>query len=114
MVREVCRDLIQTLGLQALTAVDGEDALRIARDPNQEITCVLLDLTMPRMNGGIAFDHLRAIRPDLRIILSSGYNEQSTIRQFTSKGLCGFIQKPYTLERLRETLAQVLGQDHRP
>ena len=49
-------------GYEVLTAVDGEEAVRIASDPGREITCVILDLTMPRMNGAVAFERLQALR----------------------------------------------------
>jgi PAS domain S-box-containing protein len=111
IVREVCRDLVLSLGMKVLTAVDGEEAVRIASDPGREITCVILDLTMPRMNGAVAFERLQALRPGLPVILSSGYNEQSAVQQFTARGLSGFIQKPYTLELIRETLTRALHRE---
>jgi len=64
---------------------------------------------MPRMGGEDAFSEMRRIKPDIHVILSSGYNEQSAPQCFTGKGLSGFIQKPYTPESLFEKLAQILN-----
>ena len=64
---------------------------------------------MPRMNGAAAFERLRELRPGLPIVLSSGYNEQSSLQQFGARGLDGFIQKPYTLEMIRATLGRILS-----
>ena len=109
MVREACSAMVRSLGLQALTAVDGEDAVRIAADPARSIDCVLLDLTMPRMNGAAAFERLRELRPGLPVVLSSGYSEQSSLQQFGDRGVDGFIQKPYTLEMIRSVLGRILA-----
>ncbi len=108
MVREVAARLVRSLGFDVATAVDGADAVRIVAEQPTAIVCVLLDLSMPRMDGTLAFGRLRALRPDLRIVLSSGYDEQATVQHLISQGLAGFLQKPYTLAALRETLARIL------
>lgn len=78
------------------------------RERPMEITLVLLDMTMPRMSGEEAFREMRRIRPDVRVVLTSGYNEQEATTRFTGKGLAGFIQKPFThaslLAKVREAL----------
>ena len=70
-----------------------------------EIVVVLLDLTMPHLDGEETFRELRRLRPDVRVILSSGYNEQETTDRFAGKGLAGFLQKPYGLRPLGEKIA---------
>ena len=75
------------------------------------IDCVLLDLTMPRMDGEEAFREMRRIDPDVSVILCSGYNRQDATQRFTGKGLVGFLQKPYQLRKLRETLQSVMTID---
>jgi CheY-like chemotaxis protein len=69
---------------------------------------VLLDLTMPRMDGEETFREMRRIKKDVRVIMASGYNEQEVSQRFVGKGLAGFIQKPFQLKELREALAKVL------
>ena len=72
------------------------------------ITLVLLDLTMPHMNGEEAFRALREMDPGVRVVLSSGYSESELTARFAGKGPSGFVQKPYTLSVLREKLRAAL------
>jgi DNA-binding NtrC family response regulator len=83
--------------------------LEIYRKHKDDITVVLLDLTMPHMDGTEAFTELRRINPDVKVILSSGYNESDTVNRFAGKGLAGFIQKPYRLNTLADKLKEVLS-----
>ncbi len=71
--------------------------------------CVLLDLTMPHMDGAEAFHELRRLDSHVRVIMSSGYNEQDVIRRFQGEGLAGFIQKPYLLAALRDAMRTALA-----
>jgi len=70
---------------------------------------VLLDLTMPVMNGEQALREMQRINPDVRVLLSSGYNEVEAVQRFAGKGLAGFIQKPYTAAALAEKVKEVLS-----
>jgi len=74
-----------------------------------EVTLVILDLTMPHLDGEACFRELRALRPNVKVILSSGYSEQDVVSLFAGKGLAGFIQKPYTSEDLITKVREVLG-----
>jgi len=108
-VRAVSRNMLERLGFEVLTTGDGREALEIfAADPDR-ITCVLLDLTMPELDGEECFRELRRIRQEVPVILSSGYDEQELTSRFVGRGLAGFIQKPYELADLAEKLRQVLG-----
>ena len=71
---------------------------------------MLLDLTMPRMDGVEAFRELRRIRPDVRVLLCSGYNEQDVTRRFLGQGVAGFIQKPYRIKDLLAEILSILGR----
>jgi len=83
--------------------------MKIFRTHEAEIACVILDLTMPEMSGEETFRELRNLRSDIRVILSSGYNEQEVTQRFVGRGLSGFIQKPYTIANLRNALNRALG-----
>jgi PAS domain S-box-containing protein len=113
-VRGVGRSMLERLGFAVVTAGDGQEAVSVYRARADEIACVVLDLTMPRMDGEEAFRELRQVRPDVRVILSSGYNEQEVTQRFAGKGLAGFLEKPYRLETLRAQLRRVLDQGARP
>ena len=109
-VRKVGRRMLEALGFSVLLANDGKEAIEIFRAQQGAISCVILDLTMPVMDGGDAFRELRAIDPGVLVLLSSGYNEQETMEQFEGSGLAGFIQKPYHVPLLEEKLRKVLAQ----
>jgi two-component system, cell cycle sensor histidine kinase and response regulator CckA len=108
MVRDLCRSMVERLGYKVITAKDGEEAVRVFRGHSGEIVCVILDLTMPRLDGLAAYDELRRIKPDVKVIISSGYDEQETTDRFAGKGLAGFIKKPYQLSSLGTELTRVL------
>ena len=107
-VRIATKRMLETLGFTVLTAEDGREALEVFRSRVDEILVVLLDLTMPHLGGEETYRELRRIRPDTRVILSSGYNEQEITSRFAGKGLAGFIQKPYGVRQLREKIRHVL------
>ena len=107
-VRITTKLILEKLGFTVLTAEDGRAALEVFRSRVDEIVAVLLDLTMPHLDGEETFRELRRIRPDVRVILCSGYNEQETTNRFAGKGLAGFIQKPYGVRPLGEKMRQVL------
>jgi CheY-like chemotaxis protein len=107
----VGKQMLGRMGFEVLTAADGREAVEVFGDHADEIDCVLLDLTMPHMDGEQAFRQLRRIRPDVVVILCSGYNEQDATQRFAGKGLAGFVQKPYNMAELREKLMEVLPDD---
>ena len=113
-VRAVGHRMLNTMGFDVLAASDGREAVETFATHADEIVCVLLDLTMPHMDGEEAFGELTRIRPDVAVILCSGYNQQEATRRFAGKGLAGFVQKPYSLAKLRETLMHVLTDDKSP
>ena len=104
IVRDVCRKMAEHFGMKVLTASDGREALEIFRRNIDSINYVILDLTMPNMDGMTAFREMARIRPGVKVILSSGYNEQDSIQRLSAQGLAGFVQKPYSLAKLREAL----------
>jgi two-component system cell cycle sensor histidine kinase/response regulator CckA len=109
-IRDVSRRMLESRGFEVLTAKNGREAVELYRTQQNDIAAVLLDATMPHMDGLETFEELRRIRGDARVILSSGYSEQEATERFTGKGLTGFIQKPYRLEELTDKLQEVLGK----
>jgi CheY-like chemotaxis protein len=108
VVRDVAKAMLERLGCRVLTAEGGSEAIRVFRERLDGISCVILDLTMPDMDGVATFKELRLVKPDVKVILSSGHNEQEATRRFAGQGLAGFIHKPYQIQRLRDTLKRVL------
>jgi DNA-binding NtrC family response regulator len=64
---------------------------------------------MPHLDGEACFRELRQLKPDVRVLMSSGYNEQDVVNRFAGKGLFGFIQKPYTFAQLIAKVRKVMG-----
>ncbi|MBI2422487.1 MAG: PAS domain S-box protein [Candidatus Hydrogenedentes bacterium] len=94
-VRDLAAEILQQSGFEVLTAYDGQRGITIFERHAAEIDVVLLDMTMPRMNGEECFRALSAINPAVKVLLSSGYSEQEAMSRFLGEGLAGFIQKPY-------------------
>ena len=108
-IRTLARQMLEHAGFSVLTAGGGREAIRLFREHQHEVSCVLLDLTMPDLDGAETFRELRHICPDVRVILSSGYSEEAATERFAGQGLAGFIQKPYQLETLIARIQQALG-----
>ena len=109
-VREVLKLMLEAASYRVLTAADGREGVGVFRQHCDEISLVLLDMTMPHMDGKEAFHEIRSIRSDVWVILSSGYNELDAMRHFADNGLTGFIQKPYRSATLLTKIQEGLGQ----
>jgi two-component system, cell cycle sensor histidine kinase and response regulator CckA len=101
-VREVAERMLQDIGFETIGAEDGRHALDLMDEVGDRVTAVLLDLSMPRMGGAETFRRLREMKPDLPILMMSGYTEQVVAPQFTNSGpgTTGFLQKPFLAEDL--------------
>jgi PAS domain S-box-containing protein len=108
-VQAVAARMLEALGFAVLLASDGLQALQIYAQKRDTITAVLMDLTMPHLDGEEAFRELRRMDPHVRVLLMSGYNEQDAIARFVGKGLAGFIQKPFNVNDLKESLRLLFG-----
>ena len=107
-VRSVGAAMLRRSGYTVLTAEDGRAAVALFAERSDEIDVVVLDLAMPHMDGQETFRELRRLRADVRVLLSSGYNEQDAINRFAGKKLAGFIQKPYSSAAILEAVRSVL------
>ena len=110
VLREAVGEMLEMLGYDVIFAKDGLEAVERYKERQAEIGLVVMDLTMPRMDGKAALQAIQAINPNAKVILSSGYSEHDAIQQFQNGGLAGFLPKPYRLAQL-ETRA---GQFVRP
>ncbi len=108
-VRSIGRSMLEELGFEVLTANDGRDALNIYTKQRQQIRFVLMDLTMPHLDGEQAFREMRRVDAEVKVIMSSGYNEQDVSQRFIGKGLSGFLKKPYQLSSLQEAIRKLLA-----
>jgi two-component system cell cycle sensor histidine kinase/response regulator CckA len=110
-VRTVAKQMLRRSGFTVLTAANGREAVEKFAAARTEITLVLLDLTMPVLGGEEAFRAMRQMRPDVRVVLMSGYSSHELASRYGAEGLAGFVQKPFRLEELEACLTTVLACD---
>jgi len=103
--------LLSKMGFDIMTAVDGRGAVSIFERHCHQVVCVILELTMPEMDGVEACQHLRKIHARTPIVISSGYEESELDDCFAGSGLFAFIQKPSHRSSLEATMRKVLEQD---
>jgi len=108
-ILDLGKEMLEELGYTALIAENGEAALEIFKKHGEEISCIILDLIMPRLDGEQTLKELQGIDPHVKVIMSSGYNEHDVSQKFIGKGLAGFIQKPYKLSTLRDMIRKTCG-----
>ena len=108
-VRNIVSAILESAGYTVLLARDGQEALEIFRRKGNDIDCVLLDLSMPKLDGDEVFQELKKIRSDVRVILSSGFTEQQVLSRFQDAGLAGVLQKPTRMKDLLDKVAEALA-----
>ncbi len=107
-VRDVSKEMLEELGFDVLTAPDGRQGIDLFVEHSDVVTCVLLDMTMPHMAGDQVFREIRLLRPDAKVIMCSGYDEQEVTKCFVNDAPAGFIQKPYKLAEIESKLRELL------
>jgi PAS domain S-box-containing protein len=110
IVRVVAQRMLERAGFEVLLASDGRSGLALFAAHAHEICLVLLDLTMPQLDGAETFRELQRVRADVPVILSSGYTEQDATTRFAGTGLAGFVQKPYSMAALTVAVRAALGR----
>jgi len=109
MVLEIAVLYLEKLGYSVISAKGGNETVSIYREKKDRIDLVILDLIMPDMGGGEVYDIIRAIKPDVKAILSSGYNLEGQATEILGRGCNGFIQKPFDLNTLSAEIKKVLS-----
>ena len=107
-IRVLARNILERAGFRVMTAADGREALELYRQHGPEIRLVVLDMTMPHLDGEGCFLAIRALDPGAKIVLASGYSEQEVVAHFVGKGLAGFVQKPYTAGQFLGKIGDIL------
>ena len=110
-VRDLLDATLRRAGLTVLLACDGREGVDIFRRHADEIRAVVLDRTMPDVGGEDAFDEIRRIRPDVRVMLISGYSEERAAWHFIDKGLDAFLHKPFEPRVLLEKIRRIIGDN---
>jgi CheY-like chemotaxis protein len=111
MIIEVGKKVLDTLGYKVMVAKSGREALDIYEDNKSHIDLVILDMIMPGMGGGDAYDELKKVNPDVKVLLSSGYSINEQAHAILDRGCHGFIQKPFNMRQLSQKLREILDKD---
>jgi CheY-like chemotaxis protein len=108
-VRSVASHCLEQSGFTVLTARDGREGVEMFRQ-HEEVAAVLLDLTMPRMGGLEALAAFQRLRPNVQVILMSGYSREDVMARYGDQGIAGFVQKPFELSALLSTVRKALRE----
>lgn len=108
MVVNVSRELLRQMGYEVFVATNGPEALETYEKNMSEIDMVLLDMVMPNMGGGEIYDRMKAINPDIKVLLSSGCNIEGEAEKILQRGCDGFIQKPFSINEVSQKLREIL------
>jgi nitrogen-specific signal transduction histidine kinase/CheY-like chemotaxis protein len=108
LVRDVTRQMLESAGFQVLCAAGGRESIAIF-EKHPEIDVVVLDMTMPDMNGAEVLVELRRLRQDVRVVVCSGYPESEVVARVERGGVCGFLHKPYSIPALIEMIGIALA-----
>ena len=108
VILEVGKDLLEAMGYRVLTAGDGKEAIETYKKNRDKIDLVILDMVMPRMGGGEAYDKMKDISPNVKVLLSSGYSIESQAKEILARGCDAFIQKPFGMRELSQKIREVL------
>jgi len=109
LVRSMARAQLRSLGYDVLLARDGQEALEIFERDGESIDAVVLDMVMPRMDGRQAFQRLRRLDPSIRILFSSGFDPEGSLKELTLGEGVGFVAKPYSQATLSQAVAALLA-----
>jgi CheY-like chemotaxis protein len=109
IVRNLARHSLEKYGYRVLVAEDGPQALDLFSRHTESISLVVLDMAMPGMGGDEVLREMRSIRPDAKVLASSGYSEADALERF-GEGVAHFLQKPYTAKQLVAAIASTLRE----
>ena len=106
----VGKQMLEKIGFSVLTAKGGQEALDVYSGNKDAIDLVILDMIMPDMGAGDAYDGLRTLNPTIKVLLSSGYGDDQQTREIMNRGCQGFIQKPFNMKALTEKIENILNK----
>ncbi|MFH0995394.1 MAG: response regulator [Pseudomonadota bacterium] len=109
-ILDVERDLLSALGYTVIVATNGKQAIRLYETNPDKIDLVVLDMIMPGMGGGEIYDALRKVKPDVKVLLCSGYSQAGQASEILQRGCTGFIQKPFNASELSEKLREIIDK----
>jgi CheY-like chemotaxis protein len=113
-LRQAVSKMLRKRGFTVIEAGDGKAAVELLQDKGAEIDLVLLDLTLPGMSGREVFEALRRIRPDVKVVLTTAYSEETALTAIGGKRAWAYIQKPYQFNDLLALMRETASTHSRP
>jgi two-component system cell cycle sensor histidine kinase/response regulator CckA len=110
MVRDVGEKMLKAFGYGVLAARNGKEAIRLYNASKERIDMIILDIIMPEMGGGEAFNKIKEINPKAKVLLWSGYSPNDQVSEILERGCDGFIQKPFSPKELSQKIRQILDR----
>jgi len=110
MIIDVGKELLNELGYDVLFAKSGAEAIEVYKQKHKTIDLVIMDMIMPGIIGGEAYDRLKEINPDVKVLLSSGYSLNGQATHILRRGCNGFIQKPFNIKQLSYSIHNIIGK----
>jgi len=110
MIIDVGEQMLKTLGYKVLSVKSGKEAIELYRENKDKIDMVLLDMVMPDMGGGEAYDRMKEINPKVKVVLSSDYSIDGQAEEILERGCDAFIQKPFNLEQISQKIREILDK----
>ncbi len=107
-IASVLKEMLEMMGYKVFIAGSGQEAVAVYSEKHEIIDLIILDMIMPGMGGGRTFDLLKEINPQVKVILATGYSNNSEIKKIMSRGCNGFLSKPFKIDELSRTIRTVL------
>jgi len=111
MIIDVGQGMLKALGYTVLVARGGKEAIELYRANKDNIDMVILDRIMPQIDGGKAYDRMKKINPDIKVLLSSGYSINGQAEEILDRGCDGFIQKPFNMRQFAQKVREILDKN---
>jgi two-component system, cell cycle sensor histidine kinase and response regulator CckA len=108
IIRGLGIDILEDRGYRVFSASEGREAVKIYRERAQEIDLIILDVMMPGIGGRETYRQIKAVNPQVKVLLSSGYSTDGEVGEILKQGVSGFVQKPYREEELAAKVREVL------
>jgi DNA-binding NtrC family response regulator len=113
VVREIGTDMLNSLGIQCLTAADGEEGIRIFGENRDRISLVILDIEMPGMSGDQVYEKLIHIHPGIKVLFASGYSREYLESKHFKRRIRHFMAKPFQMNQLSRHIHKIMNQDEK-
>ncbi|MDA3838217.1 MAG: response regulator [Candidatus Delongbacteria bacterium] len=111
VLRELSTSMLTQCGYEVITACDGAEGLKLYQEKHSQISAVILDMVMPKMNGKETYIELKKINPDIKVLLASGFTRDDRVEEVLDLGVTDFVQKPYTIFELSEIIYKIINGD---